>query len=224
MDLNEYLDKHNVIMIPDPEHSRVWIWLSKNNSTRIKFIAMNLAPNFLAKNGINYKIIPVEQDEEPLEFKDFIQSSKQDTDQNIIKDELNRKFKKLIMKQKSSLSEQEKANLRKYLERGTYTSLEIYISTKNAEIDLNNLEETLVNAIKSGDTNKLERLRKLWISTKQHESALIHLLKTGDYSFNNYPQYKDFYFEDKFEEKLEELKKQAIKEADRNDGKRKRVG
>jgi len=66
---NDLLDAGVILYIKDPKHYRVWLWHGRNIATRMKFIALKVAPQVRDEDGITYKLTAVEQGKEPREFK-----------------------------------------------------------------------------------------------------------------------------------------------------------
>jgi hypothetical protein len=68
----EELDSKLVYLIVDPMDKIVWIWNGAEANIRMKFIATQKAPLIRDEYGIDFKIIGVDENEEPTEFKDFL--------------------------------------------------------------------------------------------------------------------------------------------------------
>ena len=66
---SELLYHDLVLFFVDPEHKAVWIWKGRGITTRMKFLAAQLAPTIRDRYGIDYTIISVDDGEEPLDFK-----------------------------------------------------------------------------------------------------------------------------------------------------------
>jgi len=66
---SELLYHDLVLSFVDPEHKAVWIWKGRGATTRMKFLAAQLAPTIRDRYGIDYTIISVDDGEEPLDFK-----------------------------------------------------------------------------------------------------------------------------------------------------------
>ncbi len=61
---------HDLILsFVDPEHKAVWVWKGRGSTTRMKFLAVQLAPTVRDRYGIDYTIIAVDDGDEPPEFK-----------------------------------------------------------------------------------------------------------------------------------------------------------
>ena len=67
--LSELLYHDLVLSFVDPKHKAIWIWKGRSATTRMKFLAAQLAPTIRDRYGIDYTIISVDDGEEPLEFK-----------------------------------------------------------------------------------------------------------------------------------------------------------
>ena len=70
--LIEELDTRLVYLIVDPEDKIVWIWNGAETNIRMKFIATQKAPLIRDEYGIDFKIIGIDENDEPSEFKDFL--------------------------------------------------------------------------------------------------------------------------------------------------------
>ncbi|MFX1260296.1 MAG: hypothetical protein ACFFAN_20800 [Promethearchaeota archaeon] len=70
--LHELLYHDLILFFVDSEHNRVWIWEGRNSTTKMKFLSVQLAPTIRDKYGIDYNICPIDDGDEPLEFKKFI--------------------------------------------------------------------------------------------------------------------------------------------------------
>ena len=66
--LKDLLDDDFILLFVDPEHYRVWLWHGYNTTTRTKFIAAKIVPSIRDKNGIEFKITAIDQDNEPHAF------------------------------------------------------------------------------------------------------------------------------------------------------------
>lgn len=66
--LRELLYHDLVLLFVDPEHKAVWIWKGRGATTRMKFLAAQLAPTIRDRHGIDYTIISIDDGEEPSEF------------------------------------------------------------------------------------------------------------------------------------------------------------
>ena len=69
--VNEKLNSQLVYLICDPKNKIVWIWNGATANIRMKFIASQKAPIIRDEYGIDFKIIGIDEDSEPSEFKDF---------------------------------------------------------------------------------------------------------------------------------------------------------
>ncbi len=65
-------DKFSIFIIVDPRNKEIWMWIGENASIRKKFIATQNAPNIRDKYGIDFKIVTVDEGNEPLEFKQIV--------------------------------------------------------------------------------------------------------------------------------------------------------
>jgi len=70
--VSDILDSHSVYLIVDPRDNIVWIWNGATANIRMKFIASQRAPIIRDEYGIDFKIIGIDEDSEPSEFKEFL--------------------------------------------------------------------------------------------------------------------------------------------------------
>ena len=69
--LCELLYHDLVLFFVDPENKTIWIWEGIGATTRMKFLAAQLAPNIRDLYGIDYTINSIDDGEEPSEFKNL---------------------------------------------------------------------------------------------------------------------------------------------------------
>lgn len=70
--IEEKLDSILVYLIVDPKNKIVWIWNGAKANIRMKFIATLKAPLIRDEYGIDFKIIGIDENDEPTEFKEFL--------------------------------------------------------------------------------------------------------------------------------------------------------
>lgn len=70
--LFEILNPDYILIFIDTTQKRVWIWYGNNTTTRMKFIAVKLAPAIRDRYGFGFKIAAVDEGNEPLDFKRMI--------------------------------------------------------------------------------------------------------------------------------------------------------
>ncbi|MBN1802463.1 MAG: hypothetical protein JW891_13210 [Candidatus Lokiarchaeota archaeon] len=70
--LYKLLDTEKVLFIVDDEKSKVWTWVGKTTTTKMKFISARLALEIRNKYGVTYDIITVDEDNEPDDFMDLL--------------------------------------------------------------------------------------------------------------------------------------------------------
>ncbi|TFF85621.1 MAG: hypothetical protein EU517_01405 [Promethearchaeota archaeon] len=68
----EALDSKSVYLIVDPKNKVAWIWNGAKASVRAKFIATQKAPLVRDEYCFDFKIIGIDEDNEPTEFKSFL--------------------------------------------------------------------------------------------------------------------------------------------------------
>ena len=66
--LHTLLNSEKIFLFDDPKRYKVWIWHGANTTTRMKYYAKKLAPTVRERYGIGFKITPVDEGIEPLEF------------------------------------------------------------------------------------------------------------------------------------------------------------
>ena len=71
-EINGKLNSQFVYLLCDPKNKVVWIWNGATANIRMKFIASQKAPIIRDEYGIDFKIIGIDEDSEPSEFKDFL--------------------------------------------------------------------------------------------------------------------------------------------------------
>ena len=69
--LSELLYHDLVLFFVDPEQKTIWIWKGSGATTRMKFLAAQLAPNIRDMYAIDYNINSVDDGDESSEFKNF---------------------------------------------------------------------------------------------------------------------------------------------------------
>ena len=70
--IHELLHKFFIFIIVDPKEKSVWIWHGEKASIRKKFIAAQKAPEIRNNYGVDFKIIAVDEGNEPIEFKELV--------------------------------------------------------------------------------------------------------------------------------------------------------
>ena len=68
----ELLNSSSIIIIVDPLDNVIWIWEGKKAGIRKKFIATQSAPKIRDSYGIDFKIMTVDEGDEPPEFKEIV--------------------------------------------------------------------------------------------------------------------------------------------------------
>ena len=71
----EKLDSDYILFFTDHKHHIIWIWQGNNVTTRMKFICAKSAPSFRDKINSAYRIIAVDDGNEPPTFKEMIENS-----------------------------------------------------------------------------------------------------------------------------------------------------
>ncbi len=66
------MDSNKILLFVDPKRYRIWMWHGKNASTRSKFIAAKQAPSIRDKYGPDFKIVAVDEGNEPSGFWSLI--------------------------------------------------------------------------------------------------------------------------------------------------------
>ena len=62
----------SIFIIVDPINRTVWIYHGEKVSIRKKFIAAQKAPNMRDMYGVDFKIVAVDEGNEPSEFKEIV--------------------------------------------------------------------------------------------------------------------------------------------------------
>jgi len=70
--MEDLLDDDFILLFVDPQHSRVFMWIGYNSTTRMKFIAAKTAQPIRDKHGIAFKLTTIDQDQETHGFKVMI--------------------------------------------------------------------------------------------------------------------------------------------------------
>ncbi|MFX0049165.1 MAG: hypothetical protein ACFE8G_13545 [Candidatus Hermodarchaeota archaeon] len=70
--IHTLLDSASIFIIVDPIDKAIWVWEGQKAGIRKKFIATQNAPNIRDKHGIDFKIIAVDEGEEPSNFKEIV--------------------------------------------------------------------------------------------------------------------------------------------------------
>jgi len=70
--IHKILHKIFIFIIVDSEEKLVWIWHGEQASIRKKFIAAQKAPEIRNNYGVDFKIIAIDEGNEPPEFKKLV--------------------------------------------------------------------------------------------------------------------------------------------------------
>jgi len=70
--IHTIFDHFSIFIIVDPLGKEIWMWIGENASIRKKFIATQNAPNIRDKYGIDFRIVTVDEGNEPPEFKEIV--------------------------------------------------------------------------------------------------------------------------------------------------------
>ncbi len=70
--IHTIFDEFSIFIIVDPLDKEIWMWIGENASIRKKFIATQNAPNIRDRYGVDFKIVTVDQGNEPPEFKEIV--------------------------------------------------------------------------------------------------------------------------------------------------------
>ena len=66
------LDSTSIFIIVDPVDKDIWIWHGEKTNIRSKFIATQNAPTIRDRYGVDFKIVAVDEGDEPSEFKEIV--------------------------------------------------------------------------------------------------------------------------------------------------------
>lgn len=70
--IHTVFDHFSIFIIVDPLDKEIWMWIGENASIRKKFIATQNAPTIRDKYGIDFRIVTVDEGNEPPEFKEIV--------------------------------------------------------------------------------------------------------------------------------------------------------
>jgi len=70
--IHTLLDSSSIFLIVDPIDKEIWIWNGKKAGIRKKFISSRDAPNIRDRYGVDFKIVAVDEGDEPSEFIEII--------------------------------------------------------------------------------------------------------------------------------------------------------
>ena len=76
--LYNLLDSSSILLFIDPKHKRVWIWIGNNSTTKMKFHAVYSSYSIRDRYAFGYKIVSVNEGDEPREFKIMIGLEKEE--------------------------------------------------------------------------------------------------------------------------------------------------
>ena len=71
------LNAKKILFFLDSLNSTVWVWEGKNTNTKMKFIAARIASTIRDRYGITYKIMIIDQDNEPEKFMRMLELEKE---------------------------------------------------------------------------------------------------------------------------------------------------
>ena len=74
LQIKKLLNHYRILLLVDHEHSRIYMWEGSEVSTRMKFLSAQLAPKIRDQYGIDYSITTVDDGDETLDFKEFIEN------------------------------------------------------------------------------------------------------------------------------------------------------
>ena len=66
--LNHILDTGKILFFIDPKTLKVWVWVGKTTTTKMKFISAKIASEIRDKHAITYTISTADEHNEPEEF------------------------------------------------------------------------------------------------------------------------------------------------------------
>jgi len=70
--IHKFLNHYRILLFVDPEHSKVYIWEGSEVTIRMKFLSAQLASKVRDKYGIDCSITTVDDGDETLDFKQFL--------------------------------------------------------------------------------------------------------------------------------------------------------
>ena len=69
---DQILNADSLYLFIDPDRERVWVWQGSNTTTRMRFVSSRISPRIRDRYGFGFKIITVDESNEPLGFKIMI--------------------------------------------------------------------------------------------------------------------------------------------------------
>ena len=72
--IHSLLVSSSIFLIVDSASKQIWTWLGRKASIRKKFIATQKAPNIRDRYGVDFRIVTVDEGNEPTEFKEIVSS------------------------------------------------------------------------------------------------------------------------------------------------------
>ena len=72
--IHSFLVSSSIFLIVDPVSKQIWTWLGKDANIRKKFIATQKAPEIRDLYGVDFRIVTVDEGNEPTEFKEIVGS------------------------------------------------------------------------------------------------------------------------------------------------------
>ena len=70
--LHDNLDSDKILLFVDSTRDKVWMWCGGNTTSRMKSVARELVPKIRDKYGINFKIMAVDENNEPIRFQEML--------------------------------------------------------------------------------------------------------------------------------------------------------
>ncbi len=70
----EKLDSNYVLIFIDDKRCTLWIWQGSNVSTRMKLMVAKIAPSIRNNFNSDYKIVAVDEGNEPTSFKERVEN------------------------------------------------------------------------------------------------------------------------------------------------------
>ena len=82
------LNSDHIFLFIDKKRYRIWIWQGTNTTIKMKFFSAKLVPTIRDKFGQGFKIIAVDEGNEPLGFKVMIGLEKEPDNLEVVNDPL----------------------------------------------------------------------------------------------------------------------------------------
>ena len=76
--LFELLDTESILLFFDPIRKRVWMWIGRSSSTRMRFMATQDSYRIRDRFAFGFKISSIDENDEVRDFKTFVGLKKEE--------------------------------------------------------------------------------------------------------------------------------------------------